>query len=432
MKSICFYFEIHQPFRLKRYRFFDIGADHYYYDDYNNQEIIERFANNCYLPANRTILQMIKDTNGAFKVAFSISGMALEQLELYAPEVIDSFRELAKTGCVEFLAETYAHSLSCLQDGEEFELQVKEHVKKVQSLFGVKPTVFRNTELIYSDEIGERVNAMGFKGMITDGAKHVLGWKSSNYLYCSASNPQLKLLLKNSELSNDITFRFSDWSWNEFPLNADKFMGWIKNTPDAEDVINLFMGYETFGEIQTAGTGIFEFLKALPAQAEAAGIAFQTPSQIFSSRKPVDKISVPYPMSWADEERDLSAWLGNELQQSAFSKLYSIGERVRLSYDKRILQDWYYLQSSDHFYFMSTKNSLHRQNCWYDSPYDAFMNYMNVLSDFIERVNSMFPEGVDNEELNSLLQTIEAQSKMIAELEAKKEKKRSSSKTVKA
>ena len=433
MKSICFYFEIHQPFRLKRYRFFDIGADHYYYDDYNNQEIIDRVANNCYLPANNTILQMIKETNGAFKAAFSISGVALEQLELYAPEVIDSFKELAKTGCVEFLAETYAHSLSCLQtDSDEFELQVKEHEKKVQSLFGVKPTVFRNTELIYSDEIGQRVSAMGFKGMVTEGAKHVLGWKSPNYLYCSASNPQLKLLLKNSELSNDITFRFSDWSWNEFPLDAKKFINWISSTQETEDVINLFMGYETFGEVQNAGTGIFDFLKALPQFAAEAGIDFQTPSQVFGSRKPVDKISVPYPMSWADEERDLSAWLGNELQQSAFSKLCSIGERVRLTYDKRLLQDWYYLQSSDHFYFMSTKNSIHRQNCWYESPYDAFMNYMNVLSDFIERVNSMFPEGVDNEELNSLLQTIEAQSKMIAELEAKKEKKKSSSKTAKA
>lgn len=433
MKSICFYFEIHQPFRLKRYRFFDIGADHYYYDDYNNQEIIDRVANNCYIPANNTILQMIKETNGAFKAAFSISGVALEQLELYAPEVIDSFKELAKTGCVEFLAETYAHSLSCLQtDSDEFELQVKEHEKKVQSLFGVKPTVFRNTELIYSDEIGQRVSAMGFKGMITEGAKHVLGWKSPNYLYCSASNPQLKLLLKNSELSNDITFRFSDWSWNEFPLDAKKFINWISSTQETEDVINLFMGYETFGEVQNAGTGIFDFLKALPQFAAEAGIDFQTPSQVFGSRKPVDKISVPYPMSWADEERDLSAWLGNELQQSAFNKLCSIGERVRLTYDKRLLQDWYYLQSSDHFYFMSTKNSIHRQNCWYESPYDAFMNYMNVLSDFIDRVNSMFPEGVDNEELNSLLQTIEAQSKMIAELEGKSVKKKSGGKTSKA
>lgn len=423
MKSICFYFQIHQPFRLKRYRFFDIGTDHYYYDDYTNSEILTRIARNCYLPANETILNMIKETNGAFKVAYSISGVALEQMELYAPEVIDSFKELAKTGCVEFLAETYGHSLASLTDSSEFELQVKEHVKKVQSLFGYKPTVFRNTELIYSDEIGDRVAAMGFKGMITEGAKHVLGWKSPNYVYCSAMNPQLKLLLKNTTLSDDITFRFSDWSWNEYPLTADKFMNWIKNSPASEDVINLFMGYETFGEIQNASTGIFDFLKALPRFAAEANIQFQTPSQVIGSRKPVDQLCVPYPMSWGDEEKDLSPWCGNELQKSAFSKLYAIGERVRLSNDKRIWQDWIYLQSSDHLYFMSTKPGMHRPNCWYESPYDAFMNYMNVLSDFIDRVNSMFPEGVENEELNSLIKTIKSQEQEISELQAKLQKK---------
>lgn len=428
MKSICFFFEIHQPFRLKRYRFFDIGSDHYYYDDYTNQDTLSRVAHNCYLTANETLLQMIRDTKGAFKCSFSISGVALEQLELYCPEVINSFKELAKTGCVEFLAETYAHSLACLKgETDEFEIQVKEHVKKIENLFGVKPSVFRNTEMIYSDEIGDRVADMGFKGMLTEGAKHVLGWKSPNYVYCSASRPNLKLLLKNSTLSDDITFRFSDWSWNEFPLTADKFMGWIKNQPETEDVINLFMGYETFGEIQKKETGIFDFLKALPQFAEQLGIDFETPSQIFE-RKPVDQVSVPYPMSWADEEKDLSAWLGNDLQHSAFDKLYSIGERVRLSYNKSLLQDWYYLQSSDHLYFMSTKSGFHRQNCWYDSPYDAFMNYMNVLSDFIERVNSMFPEGVDNEELNSLMQTIEDQSKVIAELQTENEKLKKSKK----
>ncbi len=424
MKSVCFYFQIHQPFRLKRYRFFDIGSDHYYYDDYSNEEIITRIARNCYLPANQTILQMIKDTNGKFKVAYSISGIALEQLELYAPEVIDSFKELAKTGCVEFLAETYAHSLASLRDDDdEFELQVKAHMKKIQNLFGCKPTVFRNTELIYSDDIGERVANMGFKGMLTEGAKHVLGWKSPNYVYCCANNPRLKILLKNFKLSDDVTFRFSDWSWNQYPLTADKFMGWIKDGSESEDVVNLFMNYETFGEMQSAGTGIFEFLKALPYFADQMGIDFQTPSQVFDSRKPIDQINVPYPMSWADEERDLSAWLGNELQRSAFDKLNSIGERVRLSNDKRLLQDWYYLQSSDHYYYMSTKyfsdGAVHSHFSPYDTPFDAFMNYMNVVSDFMARVNSFFPEGVDNEELNSLLQTIEAQGKLIADLEAK-------------
>ena len=422
MKSICFYFQIHQPFRLKRYRFFDIGSDHYYYDDYNDEEIIRRIAQNCYLPANQTILNMIKESDGAFKVAYSISGVALEQMELYVPEVIDSFKELAKTGCVEFLAETFAHSLSSLQeDSNEFELQVKQHTKKIQSLFGYKPVVFRNTELVYSDDIGARVAAMGFKGIITEGAKHVLGWKSPNYVYCCASNPQLKVLCKNFKMSDDITFRFSDRGWDQFPLTAEKFIGWIEALPDNEDVVNLFMNYETFGEMQNAGTGIFEFLKALPYFASQCNIQFETPSMVLQKRKPIDQINVPYPISWADEERDLSAWLGNELQRSAFDKLYGIGERVRLSNDKRLLQDWYYLQSSDHFYYMSTKHfsdgAMHSHFSPYDSPYEAFMNYMNVLSDFIDRVNGQFPEGVDNEELNSLLKTIDAQGELIANLE---------------
>lgn len=427
MKSICFYFQIHQPFRLKRYRFFDIGSDHYYYDDYNNEEIIRRIANNCYLPANQTILNMIKESDGAFKVAYSISGVALEQMELYVPEVIDSFKELAKTGCVEFLAETFAHSLSSLQeDSNEFELQVKQHTKKIQSLFGYKPTVFRNTELIYSDDIGSRVSAMGFKGIITEGAKHVLGWKSPNYVYCCASNPQLKVLCKNFKMSDDITFRFSDWGWDQYPLTAEKFLSWIENLPASEDVVNLFMNYETFGEMQNAGTGIFEFLKALPHFASQMGINFETPSMVLQKRKPIDQINVPYPISWADEERDLSAWLGNELQRSAFDKLCGIGERVRLSNDRRLLQDWYYLQSSDHFYYMSTKHfsdgAMHSHFSPYDSPYEAFMNYMNVLSDFIDRVNGQFPEGVDNEELNSLLKTIDAQGELIANLEKQLQK----------
>jgi alpha-amylase len=329
---------------------------------------------------------------------------------------------LAKTGCVEFLAETFAHSLSSLQeDSDEFELQVKQHSKKIQSLFGYKPTVFRNTELIYSDDIGSRVSAMGFKGIITEGAKHVLGWKSPNYVYCCASNPQLKVLCKNFKMSDDITFRFSDWGWDQYPLTAEKFLSWIENLPASEDVVNLFMNYETFGEMQNAGTGIFEFLKALPHFASQMGINFETPSMVLQKRKPIDQINVPYPISWADEERDLSAWLGNELQRSAFDKLYGIGERVRLSNDRRLMQDWYYLQSSDHFYYMSTKHfsdgAMHSHFSPYDTPYEAFMNYMNVLSDFIDRVNGQFPEGVDNEELNSLLKTIDAQGELIANLE---------------
>jgi alpha-amylase len=421
MKSICFYFQIHQPFRLRKYRFFDIGSDHYYYDDYNNEEIIRRIAEHSYLPANQTILQLIKETEGKFKVAYSISGVVLEQLELYVPEVIDSFRELAQTGSVEFLAETYAHSLSSLvEDSDEFELQVKKHMQRIESLFGIKPKVFRNTELIYSDEIGERVARLGFKGMITEGAKHVLGWKSPNYVYCCATNPRLNILLKNFKLSDDITFRFSDWHWDQYPLTADKFMDWITDTPESEKIVNLFMNYETFGELQHASTGIFEFLKALPHFAKEKGVSFTTPTEIIDKNKPIDRIHVAYPISWADEERDISAWLGNELQREAFNKLYGIGERVRLSRDRRLMQDWDYLQTSDHFYYMSTKyfadGAVHRHYSPYDSPYEAFMNYMNVVSDFIGRVNAQFPEGMDNEELNSLMQTITAQENVIEEL----------------
>lgn len=414
MKTICFYFQIHQPFRLKRYRFFDIGNDHYYYDDYNNNEIITRIAHRSYLPANQTILEMIKNSNGKFKVAFSISGVALEQLEIYVPEFIDSMKELARTGCVEFLSETYAHSLASLRDPEEFALQVKEHDDKIEELFGQRPKVFRNTELIYSDEIACMVADMGFKGCITEGAKHILGWKSPNYLYCSTAVPKLKLLLKNYKLSDDITFRFSNYEWNEYPLTADKYMGWINSIPETEQVVNLFMNYETLGELQPRESGIFEFMKALPHFAEQMGITFSTPTEVISMLKPVDSLSVSYPISWADEERDTSAWLGNLLQNEAFDKLYSVGERVRLCDDRRLKQDWHYLQTSDHFYYMCTKfladGAIHSHYSPYDSAYEAFTNYMNVLSDFIVRVQEQYPDTIEKEELNSLITTIRNQA----------------------
>ncbi len=433
MKTICFYFQIHQPFRLKRYRFFDIGNDHYYYDDYNNDEIITRIAHRSYLPANQTLLEMIKASKGKFKVAFSISGIALEQLEIYVPEVIDSMKELAKTGCVEFLSETYAHSLASLHDFNEFSLQVKEHSEKIETLFGQRPQVFRNTELIYSDEIACMVADMGFKGCITEGAKHILGWKSPNYLYCSSAAPKLKLLLKNSKLSDDITFRFSNYEWSEYPLTADKFMGWIKSMPETEQVINLFMNYETLGELQPRESGIFEFMKALPYFAEQMGVSFMTPSEVISKMKPVDSLSVNHPISWADEERDTSAWLGNLLQNEAFEKLYSVGERVRLCDDRRLKQDWNYLQTSDHFYYMCTKyladGAIHSHYSPYDSAYEAFTNYMNVLSDFIVRVKEQYPDTIDNEELNSLITTIRNQASEIdvlkRELKIAKEERQS-------
>ena len=417
MKTICFYFQIHQPFRLKRYRFFDIGNDHYYYDDFNNEEIMHRIAQRSYIPANYTLLEMIKNSNGKFKVAFSISGIALEQLEIYVPEFIDSMKELAKTGCVEFLSETYAHSLASLKDPIEFANQVKMHDDKIEALFGQRPKVFRNTELIYSDDIACQIADMGFKGCITEGAKHILGWKSPNYLYNSAAAPKLKLLLKNYKVSDDISFRFSNYEWSEYPLTADKFIGWIANTPESEQIVNLFMNYETLGELQPRETGIFKFMKALPRFAEEKGIGFATPTEIISKVKPVDSLSMPYPISWADEERDTSAWLGNVLQNEAFEKLYSVAERVRLCDDRRLKQDWNYLQTSDHFYYMCTKHfndgAVHSHYSPYETPYEAFTNYMNVLSDFIVRVEAQYPAEIENEELNALITTIKNQASEI-------------------
>ncbi len=414
MKTICFYFQIHQPFRLRRYRFFDIGNNHYYYDDFQNEEIFHRISEKCYLPANRAIIEMIRKSGGKFKVAFSISGTALEQMEIYAPEVIDSFRELAGLGCVEFLAETYAHSLASIGDPEEFKAQVRMHTEKVKALFGVEPKVFRNTELIYSDDISELVYELGFEGMLTEGAKHVLGWKSPNYVYASAIRPQLKLLLKNDRFSEDLSIRFDDHSWKEYPLTADKYISAISATAEGEKIINAFMNYEVLGSMHAADTGIFDFFKALPQYAERNDITFSLPSEIFAQTRPVDSISVPYPMSWVDEEKDCSSWLGNVLQQEAFRKLNEISERVRLCENRRIKQDWIYLQSSDHLYYMSTKH--YNLFSPYDNPYDAFNNYMNVLSDFILRVEAQFPSSIENEELNSLLTTIQNQGDEITRL----------------
>ncbi|MBR1882322.1 MAG: glycoside hydrolase family 57 protein [Muribaculaceae bacterium] len=420
MKAICFYFQIHQPFRLKNYRFFDIGNDHYYYDDFANDEIITRIAHRSYLPANQVLLDMIRENGKRFKVAFSISGTAIEQLEQYVPEFIDSMKELAATGCVEFLSETYAHSLASLQDADEFVAQVKAHDAKIEQLFGQKPKVFRNTELIYDDDIAQMVHSLGFKGMITDGAKHILGWKSPNYLYAAASTPKLKLLLKNSKLSDDISFRFRNSDWSAYPLTADKYIGWIAGLPQEEQLVNLFMNYETFGELQPRESGIFEFLKALPRFAAESGMQFLTPSGVIAKLKPVGELSVMHPISWADEARDTSAWLGNILQQEAVEKLYSIAERVRLCGNRRIKQEWNYLQSSDHFFYMCTKHNsdgtVHSHYSPYESPYAAFTNYMNVLSDFMIRVEQEYPVDIDNEELNALLLTIRNQETEINNL----------------
>ena len=385
-KSLCLYFQVHQPDRLRLYRFFDIGNDSQYFDEFANRTILKRIAQRCYLPMNELIYELIQKHGKNFKVAFSISGAALEQFEQYAPEVLDSFKKLASTKCVEFLAETYSHSLASLKSEKEFKNQVKEHAAAIKKHFGVKPKTFRNTELIYSDTIGEAVADMGYTTMLTEGAKHILGWKSPNFLYTNAINPKLKLLLKNFNLSDDIAFRFAGNN-----LTSDKYAAWLQESASKDEIINLFMDYETFGEHQNASTGILEFMRALPEAVLAnTELKFVTPSEAAAKHQPVAPLHVPYAISWADEERDTSAWLGNELQNEAFEKLYSLEKGVMAAKDEELLADYRKLQESDHFYYMCTKffsdGAVHKYFNPYDTPYEAFINYMNVLSDFALRV----------------------------------------------
>jgi alpha-amylase len=392
MRTICFYFQVHQPFRLKPYRFFDIGEDHHYWDDFLNRNVIRKVAQKCYLPMNNLLLELIRKYNGRFKVAFSLSGTFLDQMELYAPEVLESFQKLVATGHVELLNETYTHSLAALKSKSEFQALVKKHQDRIKELFdGYTPSVFRNTELIYSDQIGEMIAELGYEAVLTEGAKHILGWKSPNYVYSNANEPNLKVLLKNFLLSDDIAFRFSNKTWADYPLTTDKFVKWLNAIPKEEQVVNLFMDYETFGEHQWEETGIFEFMRHLPeAVFTGSNFSFSRPSEVATQATPVSKIHVPVPISWADEERDLTAWLGNDMQDEAFDRLYELEKLVHELDDLEIKRDWAYLQTSDHFYYMCTKffsdGSVHEYFSPYDTPYDAFINYMNVLSDFMLRV----------------------------------------------
>ncbi len=435
MRTICLYFEIHQVIHLKRYRFFDIGSDHYYYDDYANEHSITEVAERSYIPALSTLIEMAKANNGYFKVALSISGVALEQLEIHAPAVVDLLHQLNDTGCCEFLAEPYSHGLSSLANEDCFREEVMRMSNKIKLMFGKAPKVFRNSSLIYSDEIGAVVASMGFKGMLTEGAKHILGWKSPHYVYNCNMAPNLKLLLRDYKLSDDISLRFSDSDWSEYPLFADKYIGWMDAMPQEEQVINIFMELNALGMVQPLSSNILEFLKALPACAKEKGITFSTPTEVITKLKPVATVDAAYPVSWVDEARDTSCWLGNVMQREAFNKLYSVSERILLCNDRRIKQDWDYLQASNNFRFMTTRDSgIYLDRGIYESSYDAFTNYMNILGDFISRVDSLFPEDIDNEELNSLLTTIQNQGveieAMHAELEKLKEEKEKLTKKV--
>ena len=414
MKTICLYFEIHQNIQLKRYRFFDIGTDHYYYDDYEDERLIIDVANRSYMPALEALGEMLKEHPGFFKVAFSLSGVGMEQLEIHAPQVLEKLQELNQTGCVEFLAEPYSHGLASLANEESFAKEVKRQCQKMKEYFGKEPKVLRNSSLIYSDEIGAQAAQMGFKGMLTEGARHVLGWKSPHYVYNCALAPNLKLLLRDVNLSDDISLRFSNVDWEGYPLFADNYVDRIANFPGEEHVVNIFMELSALGVAQPLSSNILDFLKALPECAKQRGISFSTPSEICDTMASVGALDVPDTLSWTDEERDVSSWLGNPMQREAFNKLYSVADRVRIADDPRINQDWDYLQASNNFRQMTTKPSqVGIDRGIYASPFDAFTNYMNILGDFIARVNSLYPESVDNDELASLLTTIKNQDEEI-------------------
>lgn len=414
MKTICLYFEIHQNIQLKRYRFFDIGTDHYYYDDYEDERLITDVANRSYMPALEALGEMLKEHPGFFKVAFSLSGVGMEQLEIHAPQVLEKLQELNQTGCVEFLAEPYSHGLASLANEESFAKEVKRQCQKMKEYFGKELKVLRNSSLIYSDDIGAQAAQMGFKGMLTEGARHVLGWKSPHYVYNCALAPNLKLLLRDVNLSDDISLRFSNVDWEGYPLFADNYVDRIANFPGEEHVVNIFMELSALGVAQPLSSNILDFIKALPECAKQRGLTFSTPSEICDTMPSVGALDVPDTLSWTDEERDVSSWLGNPMQREAFNKLYSVADRVRIADDPRINQDWDYLQASNNFRQMTTKPSqVGIDRGIYASPFDAFTNYMNILGDFIARVNSLYPESVDNDELASLLTTIKNQDEEI-------------------
>ena len=392
-RYICLYFQVHQPYRLGRFRYFDIGRNGGYFDNEKNRSILEKVSRKCYVPATQLLQELVGTYPGQFKCSFSFSGMVLEQMLDTHSEVLGEFQKLAKMPGVEILAETYGHSLSALVSQREFEKQVKRHGQLVESLFSQTPVVFRNTELIYSDTIGTYASNLGFKGVLAEGADRILGWKSPNYLYAAKGSPALGLLLKNYRLSDDIAFRFSQPDWNEGPLTAEKFVHWLNAIPEDEPLVNLFMDYETFGEHQWAESGIFNFLKALPETVfSGSDFEFVTPSEALSKLIPAGEVGMPEPVSWADEARDLSAWLGNPLQDDAFESLYRLEPLMENCRDEQIFGDWQKLQTSDHFYYMCTKyfadGDVHKYFNPYDSPYEAFVNYMNVLADFEIRLKS--------------------------------------------
>ena len=389
MASVVFYFQVHQPFRLRRYSIFDNDTN--YFDDFKNEQICKKVANKCYLPANRVMLDLIRMHEGRFRISYSLTGTVIEQFRRFAPAVLDSFVELAKTGCVEFISETYYHSLSFLYSRNEFIEQTQMHRKLMEDLFGQTPRVFRNTELTYNNDVARVVEDMGFDAVLTEGADYVLGYRSPTFVYNPPNCPNLRLLMKNYRLSDDIAFRFSNRGWNEWPLTAEKFAGWVNQINGNGYTCNLFMDYETFGEHQWEDTGIFQFLHAMPGEVlKSPDNAFLTVSQAVDRYPPSGEVDVPNMISWADTERDLSAWLGNAMQANALHESYRLEEDIKSKGDPVLLDDWRKLQTSDHFYYMCTKyfsdGDVHKYFNPYESPYDSYINYMNILDNLRSRL----------------------------------------------
>jgi alpha-amylase len=392
MTSICFYFQVHQPSRLRHYSYFDIDHVHDYEDTPQNRQILDKVADKCYLPANRLMLELIEKHSGAFRIAYSISGILLDQMEKYRPDVLDSFKRLAATGCVEFLNETYYHSLAFIFSPGEFRKQVILHRNRIKALFGQTAETFRHTEFIYNNDLAACVEKLGYKTILTEGADKILSWQSPDFVYQAQGCENLKLLLRNYRLSDDIAFRFSDHAWPEHPLTVDKYAHWLHKTGQAGRIINLFMDYETFGEHQWEATGIFEFMRKLPDVIfKQPGFQFRTPREITKEQESVGVLDVPHFISWADVERDLTAWLGNALQRDASRAVYELEKRVFLNGDENLLHTWRSLQTSDHLYYMCTKwfadGDVHKYFNPYPSPYDAYINYMNIIDDFSRQLD---------------------------------------------
>ena len=414
MKNICFCFQMHAPYKMKRYRFFEIGQDHYYYDDMQTEEHLDHIVNASYIPLCNTIKEMIRLSKGRFHCALSITGVVLEMFQQFAPEMIDLLKELAETGCVEFVATPYAYSLATVYSETEAAEQLKLQQQMVKELFGVQSTTICNTELIYSDEMAIQLYQQGYKTVMTEGAKHILSWKSPNYVYQSASAPKMKVLLRNANLSDELAFHFADPNWYNYPMDAEKFTAQLAALPEEEQVANIWVDAETFGVRQHAMSGIFDFLKALPYHAMDKSIGFMTPGEVAKKFAANDVVVAPYPITWAGEAKDISIYTGNDLQNEALQKLYAVAERVHLCQDKQLKRDWLLLQDVNYFHYM---NHIDQGGTHFDSAYDAFINYMNILSDFLQRVDEQYPTTIENEELNELLKTINNQEKEIEKLE---------------